>query len=103
MTGSHPSAFSLLSVDSQSQTFEPVCARSAACAVSLTACAATVRLRLCAASRLAPCQVAERASRTGERLGGSVRWYGVGDRGARRRWKRPFDFPILHAESNPRE
>ena len=58
-----------------------VFARSAAGAVSLTACAATLRLRLCAASRRAPCQAAERASRTGERLGGSVRWHGVGDRG----------------------
>jgi hypothetical protein len=36
------------------------------------------------------------ASRALVRLGGGTRWCRVGDRvGARRRWKRPFDFPIL--------
>src|SRR5262249_45640281 len=35
-----------------------------------------------------------------ERLGGGFQWRGVGDKvGARRRWKRPFEFPILR---NPR-
>ena len=35
-------------------------------------------------------------SRTGARLGGGFRWRGVGAKvGARRRWKRPFEFPIL--------
>ena len=36
------------------------------------------------------------ASRALARLGGGSRWCRVGDRvGARSRWKRPFDFPIL--------
>ncbi|HSX81335.1 MAG TPA: hypothetical protein VLQ80_22560, partial [Candidatus Saccharimonadia bacterium] len=42
--------------------------------------------------RQAACQG---AARTGERLGGGFRWRGAGDRWARRRWTRAFDFPIL--------
>ena len=37
-----------------------------------------------------------------ERLGGGFQWRGVGDKvGARRRWKRPFEFPILPAGMPP--
>jgi hypothetical protein len=60
-----------------------------------------LRLQPCACSA-ARCAGGERlaagqaVSRTGERLRGGFRWRGVGDRvGVRRRWKRPFNFPIL--------
>src|SRR4029453_5864736 len=40
--------------------------------------------------------------RTGERLGGGFRWREVSDKvDARRRWKRPFDFPILSCPKTP--
>ena len=70
--------------NSQSQTFEPVfAARPEPAPLN---------------GRRAACPAASRASRTGERLGGGFRWRGVGAKmGARRRWKRPFDFPILFA------
>ena len=76
---------------SQSQRFEPVCAARPEPA---TLCQRLSAPRRAGGARLA----ASRASRTGARLGGGFRWRGVGDRaGARRRWKRPFDFPILCA------
>jgi hypothetical protein len=74
---SHPSAFALLSVASQSESLHSLGGRHRIADGRRR----DLRPRLCAASRRAPCQAAERASRTGARLGRSVRWHGVGDRG----------------------
>src|SRR5712691_254806 len=57
-----------------------------------TACAFAA-LRGAGSEQRAACLAASRAL---ARLGGGSRWCRVGDRvGARSRWKRPFDFPIL--------
>ena len=70
--------------NSQSQTFEPVfAARPGACAPERAACGLPGGLAGLADGRTA---------------GRWLPWRGVGAKmGARRRWKRPFDFPILFA------
>src|SRR5262249_28779101 len=91
--GSHPSAFALLSVDSQSPSLRSLGSRRRI-ADGLRRDPEPAALRGEPASALP----GGRAGLADGRTAGRERPVARGGRqGARRRWKRPFDFPILRA------